>query len=52
MTKIDTANEAQSDVEFYLPAMPRLSTTTGRVERFVTTLLRRRGGLRLRVRTK
>lgn len=32
--------------ENYLPAMPPLSITPGRVERFLTTLLRRRGGLR------
>ncbi|MFB6219238.1 MAG: hypothetical protein ABEH77_08715 [Halobacteriaceae archaeon] len=34
----------------YLPAMPSLSTTPGRVERFLTTLLRRRGRPRIPLR--
>ncbi|WP_280535858.1 hypothetical protein [Halopenitus sp. POP-27] len=33
--------------EQYLPATPRLSTEPGRVERFLTRLFRRRGGLRV-----
>jgi hypothetical protein len=31
----------------YLPGMPSLSTTPGPVERFLTRLFRRRGGLRV-----
>lgn len=35
-----------TDFVNYLPGMPPLSTTPGRVERFLTQLFRRRGGVR------
>ena len=38
--------------DVYLPAMPSLSATRGRVERFVTNLFRRRGELRKIVRVR
>lgn len=31
----------------YLPGMPQLSREPGRIERFLTRLFRRRGGLRV-----
>jgi hypothetical protein len=40
----------QSEFEYYLPGMPSLSAAPGRVERFVTTLFRRRGPVYVRVR--
>lgn len=51
------ARETKSDdsvaaVEYYLPGSPLPSTEVSRVERFLTNLLRRRGGLRAVVRTK
>lgn len=42
----DDVERAEVEIENYLPAMPPLSITPGRVERFVTSLFRRRGGLR------
>lgn len=35
-----------TDFVNYLPGMPPLSTAPGRVERFLTRLFRRRGGVR------
>jgi len=40
----------QSEFEYYIPGMPSVSATPGRVERFVTKLLRRRGPVHVRVR--
>lgn len=33
-------------LDFYMPGTPRLSTGEGRIERFVKSLVRRRGKLR------
>jgi hypothetical protein len=41
------ASDDQSDFVNYLPGMPRVSASPGRVERFLTRLFRRRGGLRV-----
>lgn len=46
------ASDDQSDFVNYLPGMPRLSTSPGRVERFLTRLFRRRGGLRVVLRRR
>jgi len=40
-------SDEQHDFVNYLPGMPRLSGSPGRVERFLTRLFRRRGGLRV-----
>jgi hypothetical protein len=45
-------SDDHSDFVNYLPGMPRLSGSPGRVERFLTRLLRRRGGLRVVVRRR
>lgn len=34
------------DLEYYLPATPNVSTDPGPVERFLTSLFRRRGSVR------
>lgn len=33
-------------IVYYMPGTPRLAAENGRIERFVKSLLRRRGGLR------
>ncbi len=45
-------SDEQTTPDIYLPAMASLSTDTGRVERFVTNLLRQRGGFRTVVRNR
>lgn len=45
-------SEDQFDFVNYLPGMPRISTSPGRVERFLTRLFRRRGGLRVVLRRR
>lgn len=40
------ATDSQHSTEMYLPAMPSFSADPGPIERFLSTLLRRRGGLR------
>ncbi|MEF8885738.1 MAG: hypothetical protein V5A44_11540 [Haloarculaceae archaeon] len=48
---VDTVvTDDQPSLENYLPAGPKPSSEPGRVERFVTNLLRRRGDYRLVVR--
>jgi hypothetical protein len=47
----DGSNE-QNGPDIYLPAMSPLSTEPGRVERFITNLLRRRGEFRTVVRSR
>ena len=44
--RYDTADDQSGSVN-YLPGMPRLSTSPGRLERFLARLFRRRGGLRV-----
>ncbi|WP_251343026.1 hypothetical protein [Haloplanus halophilus] len=39
----NTGSGRRADDGPYLPGMPRLSNTPGRVERFLTRLFRRRG---------
>lgn len=43
------AADDQSDVEIYIPAMPTLSSTVGRIETGVKSLLRRRGAVMVRI---
>lgn len=45
-------SDERPDIGTYLPAMPRLSSEPGRVERFLTNLFRRRGGLRVVLRNE
>lgn len=47
-----TVPAEQHEIKHYLPGMPRLSTEPGRVERLLTNLFRRRGGVRIVVRPK
>jgi hypothetical protein len=42
----------QSESEFYLPGMPKLTSEAGRVERFLGNLLRQRGRYRVRLSRK
>ncbi|MFB6295872.1 MAG: hypothetical protein ABEH66_03405 [Halobacteriales archaeon] len=41
-----TRTDSEEPFPVYLPAMPTLSETKGRIEQFVSSLLRRRGALR------
>ena len=50
MTEKRNETAEQSEFEYYIPGMPAVSATPGRVERFVTKLLRRRGPVHVRVR--
>lgn len=50
MTEQRDKTTEQSDFDYYMPGMPNLSKTAGRVERFVSNLLRRRGPVYVRVR--
>ncbi len=50
MTEKQDETTEQSDFDYYMPGMPSLSTTPGRVERFLTNLVRRRGPVYVRVR--
>ena len=54
MERSDDAAETseQSAADYRMPAMPRVSPEPGRVERFVTNLLRRRGTYQHIVRRK
>jgi len=51
-TANQTVADDQPDFDNYLPGMPNPSSEPGRFERFVTRLLRRRGGLRRVVRSR
>lgn len=42
----------ESGFDYYLPGTPTVSSDPGRIERFVTRLFRRRGGLRPIVRRR
>jgi hypothetical protein len=46
------APDDRTDFVNYMPGMPRLSTSPGRVERFLTRLFRRRGGRRVVLRRR
>ncbi|SEH57131.1 hypothetical protein SAMN05192561_10841 [Halopenitus malekzadehii] len=50
----DDASRTDGSVDFenYLPGSPQPSTEPGRLERFLTRLFRRRGGLRVVYRRK
>jgi hypothetical protein len=50
MRETEDSAAKQSDFEYYIPGMPAVSETPGRVEQFVTNLLRRRGPVYLRFR--
>ena len=52
MERRSTQTTEQNGSKIYLPGMPQLSTEPTRVERFLTRLFRRRGGLRRVVRRK
>lgn len=51
-TRETTAARDQHDFENYLPGMPQPSNDPGRVEQFLTTLFRRRGGFGVFSRSK
>ncbi|MGN8214969.1 MULTISPECIES: hypothetical protein [Halococcus] len=52
MEKRSTQKNDRNEFRPYLPAMPQASAEPTRIERFLTRLFRRRGGLRRVVRPK
>lgn len=49
MKQNDGAVDGRIGEQYYLPAMPTLTEDGGRIERFFASLLRRRGGVRVRL---
>lgn len=47
MSQERLTSEAQRDAEYYLPGTPAISPSNGRLERFLKSLFRHRGRIRV-----